>query len=262
MVNMGEWKEVRLGEMVDIVAGYSYNSKELVNHSNKVLVTLKNFGIDGNFQIRGFKPFDGSPKIEQKVKIGDLIVAHTDLTQNASVLGNPTLIPENTNFNEMYITMDLVKVIPQPNHIDKKFLYFLMKTKKFKWHCISQANGTTVLHLPKKAALSFKTFIPPLPEQRAIAEVLSSLDDKIDLLHRQNKMLEQMAEALFRQWFIEEAKEDWEEKPLSYFGEIICGKTPSKKKKEFYGGEIPFIKIPDMHGKMFIFSTTENIATK
>ena len=54
-----------------------------------------------------------------------------------------------------------------------------------------------------------------LQEQEAIAEVLSSLDDKIDLLKRQNKTLEGMAEALFRQWFIEEAQDDWEEVELN-----------------------------------------------
>jgi type I restriction enzyme, S subunit len=53
--------------------------------------------------------------------------------------------------------------------------------------------------------------IPPIPEQKAIAAVLSSLDDKIDLLHRQNLTLEAMAETLFRQWFVEETQEDWEE---------------------------------------------------
>src|SRR5690606_6710412 len=74
---------------------------------------------------------------------------------------------------------------------------------------------------------SYPFILPPLPEQKAIASVLSSLDDKIDLLHRQNKTLEAMAETLFRQWFIEEAKEDWEECELSEFGHIICGKTPS-----------------------------------
>ena len=66
---------------------------------------------------------------------------------------------------------------------------------------------------PKFNKTSFRKMqipVPPLPEQQAIAEVLSSLDDKIDLLHRQNQTLEQMAETLFRQWFIEEAKEDWE----------------------------------------------------
>jgi len=56
--------------------------------------------------------------------------------------------------------------------------------------------------------------LPPLPEQKAIAAVLSSLDDKIDLLHRQNKTLEAMAETLFRQWFVEEAEEDWDEVSL------------------------------------------------
>ena len=60
--------------------------------------------------------------------------------------------------------------------------------------------------------------IPELEEQKAIASVLSSLDDKIDLLHRQNTTLERMAETLFRQWFVEEAREDWEEGTL---GEVV-----------------------------------------
>ncbi|NLD22248.1 MAG: restriction endonuclease subunit S [Bacteroidales bacterium] len=71
---------------------------------------------------------------------------------------------------------------------------------------------------PKFNKTSFKELeipVPPLPEQKAIASVLSSLDDKIDLLHRQNKILEAMAETLFRQWFIEEANEDWEEVTLA-----------------------------------------------
>jgi type I restriction enzyme, S subunit len=68
---------------------------------------------------------------------------------------------------------------------------------------------------------SFEISLPPLPEQKAIASVLSSLDDKIDLLHRQNKTLEAMAETLFRQWFVEEAQEDWEEVPLSTFADNI-----------------------------------------
>jgi type I restriction enzyme S subunit len=65
--------------------------------------------------------------------------------------------------------------------------------------------------------------LPPLPEQRAIASVLSSLDDKIDLLHRQNKTLEAMAEALFRQWFIEEAEDWWEKHTIGDFVEVLRG---------------------------------------
>jgi type I restriction enzyme, S subunit len=65
--------------------------------------------------------------------------------------------------------------------------------------------------------------VPPLPEQKAIASILSSLDDKIDLLHRQNKTLEAIAETLFRQWFIEEAQADWEEKLLKEYISIKHG---------------------------------------
>ena len=65
--------------------------------------------------------------------------------------------------------------------------------------------------------------IPPLPEQKAIAAMLSSLDDKIDLLHRQNQTLEAMAQTLFRQWFIEEAREDWETKKIKDLVEIQSG---------------------------------------
>ena len=67
-----------------------------------------------------------------------------------------------------------------------------------------------------KASLTSIPFYLPTDEveQKAIASVLSSLDDKIDLLHRQNTTLERMAETLFRQWFVVEAQEDWEVKPL------------------------------------------------
>ncbi len=72
-------------------------------------------------------------------------------------------------------------------------------------------------------------------------------------------VFEQMAETLFRQWFVIDAREDWEEKPLSFFGDIVCGKTPSKKKPEYYQGKIPFIKIPDMHGNSYVFNTTDTL---
>ena len=88
-------------------------------------------------------------------------------------------------------------------------------------------------------ALEFS--FPPLPEQKAIASVLSSLDDKIDLLHRQNKTLEAMAETLFRQWFIEEAKEDWEELSVSDIAiHIKDNVNPSKDPlKTFYHFSLP-----------------------
>lgn len=85
--------------------------------------------------------------------------------------------------------------------------------------------------------------IPHLPEQHAIVEVLSSLDNKIDLLHRQNKTLETLAETLFRQWFVEEAKEEWEEVCLSDICLIIIrGRTPTTLGYQLVDSGINFIK--------------------
>src|SRR5690606_29543819 len=83
--------------------------------------------------------------------------------------------------------------------------------------------GATRNAITKVMLENFEIQLPPLPEQKAIASVLSSLDDKIDLLHQQNQTLEALAETLFRQWFIEEAKEDWEEVELYDFIDFLEG---------------------------------------
>jgi len=100
---------------------------------------------------------------------------------------------------------------------------------------------------------------PSLPEQKAIASILASLDDKIDLLHRQNKTLEAMAETLFRQWFIEEAKEDWGYTELGFVIETSSGGTPSRKEMSYYeNGTIAWVKSKELNGS-FITETEETI---
>ncbi|MCB8462748.1 restriction endonuclease subunit S [Klebsiella pneumoniae] len=147
-------------------------------------------------------------------------------------------------------------ILPNPSKYDFVFLFYLLKTLG-----LEELNeDSAVPGLNRDTAYSQEILLPSLPEQKAIASVLSSLDDKIDLLHRQNKTLESMAETLFRQWFIEDAQIHWTEKKLSSFGSIICGKTPSKKNSLYFGNDVPFLKIPDMHGKVFVFKSTDNLS--
>ncbi len=103
--------------------------------------------------------------------------------------------------------------------------------------------------------------LPSLPEQKAIAGVLSSLDDKIDLLHRQNKTLESMAETFFRQWFIEEAKEDWEEGTLNDILTVKGGTTPSTKNPDFWNGKIHWTTPRDLstNSPLFLMDTLRKI---
>ena len=109
--------------------------------------------------------------------------------------------------------------------IDKKYLLYSFVSPKFKDYLNELSGGSVVAHLNMKDIRALEFSFPPLPEQKAIASVLSSLDDKIDLLHRQNKTLEAMAETLFRQQFIEEAKEDWDVSPLGDVVKIAYGKN-------------------------------------
>ncbi|KAF5425836.1 MAG: restriction endonuclease subunit S [Candidatus Methanomarinus sp.] len=124
----------------------------------------------------------------------------------------------------------IVRLLP---NIDPKFVCYFLLSPACQY--IMRNNYVSGSAIPRVVLKDFKKIsilLPPLPEQRAIASVLSSLDDKIDLLHRQNKTLEAMAEALFRQWFVEEADEEWEERSITELFEIRDGTHDSPKQKE------------------------------
>ncbi|WP_051440276.1 restriction endonuclease subunit S [Lebetimonas sp. JS138] len=109
-------------------------------------------------------------------------------------------------------------ILPNENY-DFDFMYYLLIYLK-----LDELNeDSAVPGLNRNTAYSQEILLPPLPEQKAIASVLSSLDDKIDLLNRQNQTLEKMTETLFRKWFIEEAKEDWEIVSLEEIAEVKNG---------------------------------------
>lgn len=118
-------------------------------------------------------------------------------------------------------------ILPDEINYDFDFFYFLLQTLGLEY----LNEDSAVPGLNRETAYSQPISLPPLPEQKAIASILSSLDDKIDLLHRQNTTLEKMAETLFRQWFVEEAKEEWEEVKLELLINIGSGKS---LKKDFF----------------------------
>lgn len=130
---------------------------------------------------------------------------------------------------------------------DAQYIYYFTISPDFRDTAIKSMTGTSGRQRVQIGVVKdFEGLFPPLPEQRAIASVLSSLDDKIDLLHRQNQTLEEMAETLFRQWFVEQAEEDWEEMPLSemadYLNGLACQKYPPKNNID----KLPVLKIKEL----------------
>ena len=111
---------------------------------------------------------------------------------------------------------------------------------------LASATGSTFPNVSKNQLENLEIDIPPFPEQKAIADVLNSLDDKIDLLQRQNQTLEALAQTLFRQWFIEEAGDEWEGKPLDTIAEYLNGLACQKYPPENDFNKLPVLKIKEL----------------
>jgi len=126
------------------------------------------------------------------------------------------------------------------------FLKYYFQSSIGQYELQSRASGTTVFGIKAAVLRKVPVSLPPIPELRAIASVLSSLDDKIDLLHRQNKTLEAMAETLFRQWFVEEADEGWEEKPLSSIADFLNGLACQRYPPKNEADKLPVLKIKEL----------------
>jgi len=205
------WKEVKLGDVLEIK--YGKDHKQLN---------------DGNI------PAYGSGGLMRYVEKA--------LYDKKSIL-----IPRKGSLNnilykeEPFWTVDTMfwtKINEQKVH--PKFLFYQLTTVDYT--NLNVGSAVPSLTVPVIEAIDIE--LPPLSEQTAIASILSSLDDKIDLLQRQNKTLEQLAETLFRQWFVEEAEESWEEKKL---GELL---TITSSKRIFYSeyvsSGVPFYRSKEI----------------
>jgi type I restriction enzyme S subunit len=148
-------------------------------------------------------------------------------------------------------------VIIRPNKLEIQPIYcfYLFRSLQNNFSVFSSGSAQPQLPIKDLKAMSF--LLPSLPEQKAIAAVLSSLDDKIDLLDWQNKTLEAIAETLFRQWFIEDR--NTKHCKLGDFIETTSGGTPSRTRLEYYiNGTIPWIKSKELCGS-YILKTEERI---
>jgi len=155
------WRVYSMNELVDIIGGYSYKGNEL-QESTTAMATIKNFERSGGFKINGFKEIIPSPKAKQEqfLEKFDIIIAHTDLTQNADIIGNPALILHFGGYDRLIMSMDLVKVKSKNDYITYGLLYSIFADARFKSHALGYVNGTTVLHLSKKAIPEYKLALP------------------------------------------------------------------------------------------------------
>lgn len=230
------------------------------------------------------------PNVERfELKEGDTLIAMTGAT-----VGKVGRFPRaherhflNQRVGKVYLTDD--------DAADCRYIYYVLSQDTYVRQMFGVADGSAQANISGSQIENLEIPLPPLDEQRAIADVLGALDDKIEQNRRTARALEWLARAIFRAWFVDfesvKAKaagasafpsmpqsvfdalptrfvdseigpvpEGWEVGRVSDLGEVICGKTPPTKNAENYGGNIPFITIPDMHGKVFVTKTGKRLS--
>ena len=193
-----DWVETPLSDIAEFISGYSYKGTELTD-STIAMATIKNFDRKGGFKLDGYKEIIPSSKLKesQHAELFDTLVAHTDLTQNAEVIGNAELVMSKSGYDDIVFSMDLVKVLPKKDGVSKFLIAAILQDKKFKAHCLGYVNGTTVLHLSKKALPEYKLFLPSdFSTLKPLDEVVTALYKQVSSNISENTYLEELRESL------------------------------------------------------------------
>jgi type I restriction enzyme S subunit len=197
-----DWQPRPLGELIRLQKGVSYKG-EFLDKPGPWLLGLGTIALGGGLMLDKARTYSGPIRDSQRASPGDLILAVVGITPEGSVIGSPALIPP-TAVGEFAVTHHVARAeVISKDSADVRFLYYLLRDREFADYVRGVQYGSTVPAVSIPDVLSYEAGIPPLPEQRAIARVLGSLDDKIELNRRMNQSLEEICRALFKFWFVD-----------------------------------------------------------
>ena len=241
---MADWLELTLGELADIQTGpfgSQLHASDYVDYGIPSIMP-KDIGqrLEINLDSIAYITEEDAQRLERyRVKPSDLVFSRRGDVEKCAYITD--------DMNGWLCGTGCLKVSFLPGALaSPKFMAYYFSTRESKHWLSAHAVGTTMPNLNSTILGNFPVELPPLPEQEAITAVLASLDDKIDLLHRQNKTLETLAQTLFRHWFIDGAEDDWEERPLDevadYLNGLACQKYPPENEAE----RLPVLKIKEL----------------
>ncbi len=279
-----------------------WNTKKLgllANFKNGLNFSKKNFG--KGMKVIGVKDFQdySFPKYDTLDEINpEGVVKQADLLEEEDILfvrsnGNRELIGRTlfiTNLKEKISHSGFtIRARFFSDEVHVPFYSYLFKSKLVRSLLTAYGGGTNINNLNQQILYNLQVPVPSIQVQKRIADILFTYDDLIENNKKRIKILEEMAQNLYREWFVKlrfpiyrsdgtierihnpetdqmkdshlgKIPKDWEVNILEDFGKIITGKTPSKKKKEYYGNYMPFVKTPDMHNCPFVSNSEEYLS--
>jgi type I restriction enzyme S subunit len=235
------WQVVTFETVANLKHGYQFRSHDFTSNGIKVFKITQIKG-DGTIDIDNCSFIEAKRSQEfQKFFIGygDILMALSGATiGKLSRFKSTERVLQNYRVGNFLPLDELV--------LNKDYFYYFLTSKITSHQILANQTQSAQENVGKEDIHKMKVFLPPLPEQKAIAEVLSSIDDKIDLLHRNNKTLEEMAETLFRQWFVEGIPSNTPETNIYDYVKIEYGFPFSSKKFNEKSEGTQLIRIRDI----------------
>lgn len=263
-----EWKEVRLGDVCNIITGFPFSGKKYSKEGIRVVrgdnVTIGNLRWDTEKDKRWNEPFDKTEYYS--LQANDIVIG----MDGSRVGKNKARIKEE---DLPLLLAQRVACVRHNELAEQDYLYYNIFSKKFIDYVNSIHTGSAIPHISQKQIGDYMILLPDLETQRRIASILSSLDRKIELNNKINADLEEMAQAIFKNWFVDfepfkDGKfmdselgmipEGWKVGTLGDFCKCLLGGTPSRSKEEYWNGDVNWINSGEIN-KFRILEASEKI---
>ena len=251
---------MRLGDIIEIKHGYAFSGDHIIEEDNNVvLVTPGNFRIGGGFQEKKCKFFNGDLPSDYILNEGDFIVTMTDLSKTIDTLGYSAIVPKSKN--RIYLHNQRIGLVHFKNDIcDRGYIYWLMRTRDYQRTIANTSTGSTVHHTSPSKIYDYEFETPDKATQHRVASILFHSDSLIENYQQQIKLLEDSAQRLYKEWFIDlrfpghkntkivdGVPEGWVKKTLDSFCNVFTGKKNANqgvsngKYKFFTCGDTPLL---------------------
>jgi type I restriction enzyme, S subunit len=197
-----EWCEVALGELIEISHGFAFKGEYFRSDGPSVLLTPKNFKAQGGLDLRAdrCRYYDGPVDERFVLHPGDVVVAMTDLKQDAPILGSAGTVPVSGRYLH---NQRIGKVtVTDPSRLVPDFLPWLLNSPSVRAEVRATATGATVRHTAPTRIREVVATIPPLSIQKKLSAILGAVDELIEINERRIEVLEDLARSLYREWFV------------------------------------------------------------
>lgn len=254
-----EWKEVRLGDIVSIKSGLAYKGA-FIGKGENILLGMGCVSFKDKFLFSGARPYEADCDDKYCVEPGDIVLATRQQSDKLPILAMPAIIPSSLKAKKIIYGTNLYKV---ENHseVTNDFLFWQLKTPDYIDYISSVKTGSVVRMVTKKNVEDYVFRCPPKEVRDRISKLLWGLDRKIELNNKINADLEEMAQAIFKNWFVDfepfkdgkfvdselgKIPEGWKVGRLTEIASYMNGLAMQKFPPENNEDSLPVLKIKEL----------------